>query len=460
MRLIRFLVATWAVIGTVLQAPAAGSVIENVGNNFVSHLPSGWSSTRGGWEYFDVAACFSDPVGDCYGNNPASPYGYPTFPTPSGSSNSFQLNQNEAVVIFLKTPPSSRYFGFTQYLFQRGATQLFASLSDTLNQKQFVTFSSPAPGQNVFNNFAVIVWTADLNVLASVKRVLLRQGILSSQINFIPLPISLPVFMGYGDQYDFFLMLMRTALPDVQSEMDAYIANLPFYVVKVGPTISTPINPAPTIGYKSDISGVIESASYQSAIDSLVADVKTNYDAQYVFRNLVVTTSTKVGWDCIAGRAVCAGDNHDSLYSLNTQRPVTPLYMSDLVFVIGVNHQKTGKAAYINHSVYDTVHNGGVASVTDVDLSLRTALYHAGISSPTDPRVQLYKNLYVYAVSYDCAGVKYCLQIPVPTNTNPVGIAPGAPFRFVSRSYLEPNTLVRPSASEILPHKVFVATHR
>jgi hypothetical protein len=123
-----------------------------------------------------------------------------------------------------------------------------------------------------------------------------------------------------------------------------------------------------------------------------------------------------------------------------------------------VNHRKTNKAVYLNHSVYDTKKLAGVASVADPALTAESALYHAGVTSPSDNRIRLYQKLYAYMISYNCAGRSYCLQIPAPTATNPVGLAPGAPFLVVGRSYLEPTTLVRPAASEIIRHQVLVGT--
>jgi hypothetical protein len=123
-----------------------------------------------------------------------------------------------------------------------------------------------------------------------------------------------------------------------------------------------------------------------------------------------------------------------------------------------VNHQQSGKAAYMNFAVYDSKKLASIVSITDSDLTSQSALYHAGITNPRDPRVRKYKGLYAYIFSYDCAGKSYCAAIPPPTADNPVGLRPGAPFFVLGRSYLEPHTLVRPSLSEVVPHQVFLGT--
>jgi hypothetical protein len=123
------------------------------------------------------------------------------------------------------------------------------------------------------------------------------------------------------------------------------------------------------------------------------------------------------------------------------------------LIITGVIHQKTGKATYVNHSVYDTKKLSGIVSVADPLLTKQSALYHAGVSDPADPRLATCSSLYAYAISYDCTGISCCLAIPAPTAANPVGLAPGSPFFVMGRKYLEPRTGVRPALSEITPHR-------
>jgi hypothetical protein len=169
---------------------------------------------------------------------------------------------------------------------------------------------------------------------------------------------------------------------------------------------------------------------------------------------------TRVGWDCISELSPCTGDNFDCLYSHDVTTLVRVKSLRDFVIIVGVNHQQTGKAAYMNFAVYDSRKLASIVGVTDSDLTLQSALFHAGITNPGDPRVKLYRNLYAYMFSYDCAGKQYCVAIPRPTASNPVGLPPGAPFFVLGRSYMEPHTLVRPSGAEIIHHQVFVGTER
>jgi hypothetical protein len=213
--------------------------------------------------------------------------------------------------------------------------------------------------------------------------------------------------------------------------------------------------------YASEISGVAEDASYAAALESLMADIKANYRRSFSLKAQTVRPFTAKGLDCIAGTATCVLDNHDSLYSADlTTTSLTVGNLQDIVIVAGVNHRATGKGVFLNHSVNDPVKSTGIVTIDDTQLTTQTALYHAGVKLPGDPRVKLYKNLYAYAVSYDCNGIKFCLDIPAPTPENPVGLLPGSPFGLWERIYVEPRTAVRPDESEVVRQQVLVGSKK
>ncbi len=445
----------------------ADTKVTLMGDTFYNSLPDTWNKLKGNWQYFDVKKCFTSGE-SCYGNNPSSPYGYPSFnPPPSEPTLDFKLNSSDAIVIFLRTPPEVKYFGFTQYLFTRGGSTdaIFGSMSDTLNLLQVKTLGSQ-PGGSVFNQHMVLIWSADLNTYSTIKNMLVAQGVAESGINFIGMPISLPLTMGELPTSDTFNMLMRAAFPTSQADFDAYMKEKPFYVVKVGLKSAPPISPAPTVDYANDLSGVIESTKLQTnvqlqtALDALVSDIKKKYIKEFSFKDKIVSFTEKVGWDCITGKAICNGDNHDALYSLDVPGAVIFNDPKDVAIIVGVNHQKTGKALYVNHSVYDTVKIAGIVGVGDAALSAESAIYHAGIKLQNDPRKLQYQNLYAYAISYDCTGINFCLQIPAPTADNPVGLLPKSPFLLISRSYVDRLTKVRPSMNEVIKHQVILGSKK
>ncbi|MBT9487248.1 MAG: hypothetical protein IV093_07025 [Rubrivivax sp.] len=433
--------------------------VQLMGDNFVAALPADWRLEPGTWSYLDIIDCFTNGS-TCYGSNPSSPYGYPDF----GGAMSTKLDPSDAVVVFMRTPPEVRYFGFTQYLYDRAISSkpfVFASLSDTLNHLKFSTLQAARPGTAPFDQYAVLVWAADMNTLASVQVLLAQQGIPESKVNFIPLPVGLPLFMGDGEMADTFTLLMRMALPTVPADFSMYMADKPFYVVKVRPANPPLVAPAPIIGYASETTGVSEDTALAAALDTLVANIKANHASSFTFKDQLVAYSKRLGWECLADDVDCiGGDNHDALYSQDLSRDLTVGNLKDIVIIAGVNHQKTGKAVYTNHSVVDPVKTTGIVSIEDPQMTSRSALYHAGVKQPNDPRVKQFSKLYAYAVSYDCNGLKYCINIPAPTADNPVGLPPGAAFTLWGRSYVEPRTGVRPALNEVVRHQVMVGKRR
>ena len=282
MRGAALLALRWSVLGSG-PVRALDATVQAMGDRFVASVPSDWRAERGVWSYLDVEACFTAGT-TCYGSNPSSPYGFPDF----GTGMDFRIGPNEAVVLFMRTPPELRYYAFTQYLFARATSSkpfLFASMSDSLNNHRIRTLGSSAPGTDLYDQYAVLVWTADMNTLAGVTALLSRQRIGESEVNFVPMPIGLPLFMGHGEADDTFTLLMRTALPTVQSQLDVYMAEKPFYVVRVGPNASRPVSPAPIIGFAEEVTGFTEKASLANALVSLVADIKRNYAGRFKFRD-------------------------------------------------------------------------------------------------------------------------------------------------------------------------------
>jgi hypothetical protein len=301
-----------------------------------------------------------------------------------------------------------------------------------------------------------------MKTFETAKATLMAAGLPATAINFIPLPVNLPIYplrTGYGDGRDTYSMLMRAALPTVQGNLDSYIKEKPFFVVKTGPSVSAASQPAPVLGYAPETTGVTEDARLDQVVNSLVKDVRSNYAASFAMREQSVSYTTKTGWDCIAGNGTCAGDNHDALYSIEGSR-IAVQDLQDFVIVVGVNHQKTGKTLYSNHTVYDPKTITGIVSVADPKLTTESALYHAGVTSPGDIRNKLYQNLYAYIISYDCAGKQFCVEIPAPTDANPIGLAPGSPFIMAGRDYVEPRSGVRPDPNEITHTRFFLGSKK
>jgi hypothetical protein len=263
---------------------------------------------------------------------------------------------------------------------------------------------------------------------------------------------------------------------------------MPFYVVKIGPPTKPSVqNPVSTVYYATNTTGISESytsangttadkASLEANLQTLVTNIMNNPTLPFTFQSTTVTPPIHTGWGCISTATPCSGDNQDDLFDEDLQN-VQVENLNDVVIVAGVNHVLTDKALYIGHSIYDPENNGGVLGITYPAVDQAPSLSNAGANYfgiPAGATAQeklrlarLYQGLYAYAISYDCTGLQYCSNIPAPTATNPVGLAPGAPFTVASRVYVDPvrlteplTTFVRPNRSETVDHQILLGTHK
>jgi hypothetical protein len=148
--------------------------------------------------------------------------------------------------------------------------------------------------------------------------------------------------------------------------------------------------------------------------------------------------------------------------------------VDEYVIVYGVNHHRTGKAAYTSFSAYvepvfGTGREIGLGTVNDPDFD---ANGNAGDSarrylSPTDPYYKYADKLYAWKIARHCAGEPYCLEVGNPADIYGVPyndacspqinleIDPDRPSWasdvFVAfRNYLEPATAVSADSNELV----------
>ena len=148
--------------------------------------------------------------------------------------------------------------------------------------------------------------------------------------------------------------------------------------------------------------------------------------------------------------------------------------VDEYVIVYGVNHQKTGKAAYASFSAYvepvfGTGREIGLGTVTDPDFD---AGGNPGDSArqyldPDDPYYAYADMLYAWKIARICNGEPFCLEVGEPTNIDGVPynnnctpqidleIDPDRPSWasdvFVAfRNYVEPATAVAADSNELV----------
>lgn len=191
--------------------------------------------------------------------------------------------------------------------------------------------------------------------------------------------------------------------------------------------------PAPSARAKGT---TVEEPSLTAALDRLEAAVRAAHSSRTI-RDLTVTDEPPDPTACIAGTAVCAGDNRDTVY------PRTPPFVlgrTDDVYVLGVDHTVTHHATYANASVYSVEHLAGLVSVTS-----RTWSGSASEWLPGDPDAS---SLFVWRISRDCGTDAHCLA--VPTTECPTGASYATLLDIAFRAYLEPGTGTGPSPSTLI----------
>ena len=449
--IIRLLFFCLASISTLAHA-WSGDDLELLSEQFQAGVPADIRLQQQGWTFFTLQDCFASGSTNCWGANPDSPYGIPIFA--DSLSNATQLRPDEAIVYIVKTPPMLRYFSFIPYLHTRSVGSerktLFASVDEPLNNLKIVTSGSSIAGENVFDQLTVVVMTQDLRLFYRIKSMFYRIGFPAPAVQLLSLSHEL-VTLGKSADADSLTLLMRVALPEDKASFNDYISvERPVRVFRLTPmTQQTPwpvAKPIPTTP-----GSIAEPAELGTALATLVEDIQARYQA----KNLVaadVRPWAPVGETCIKLNLVCGGDNYDAVYTSDIQGLVNnPKH--DFTIIAGVNHHRLNKAIYLNHSISDPTRKAGVASFND-NMLAGSAAYHAGITDQTDPRNEIYKNLYAYMVAADCRGFRFCLEVPQASTAAEVGIAPDGLYDILGRIYVDPATTVRPRLSDLILSKV------
>jgi hypothetical protein len=143
------------------------------------------------------------------------------------------------------------------------------------------------------------------------------------------------------------------------------------------------------------------------------------------------------GRRCIERGTPCLGDNADTTYIASI-----PTWLSDqpqdFLIVVGINHQATGKASYMNLGVYHVKRLMGIGAVTGDDL--------AGSAERYLPNHPLGQYLYAYKFARNCQGEADCFTVP----TEAIGVPLDDALNFIERPYLELATKTGPLPSQLL----------
>ena len=446
----------------------------------------------------------------CWGSNPSSgPYGRLFFsshlPLVTGKPlPAWQLRSNASAIVLVGcTPPPAKYFGIdTDLMFSKPVStpfgspaMQFASVGDALNHARLNTSATPGATRersaaSPFQSRYGLVVSSDLataNELAA--KWLPAAGVPTAETNqqHVPMPSLLPPqpggmdSHGWGLGHSVFATYMRIAVCDDAQACEAY-RNLTWRVLMVTPPSPHTVDPAPLVPYRNRTVGEPEGPKWGPSLDRLQAAIsKAEGETRVLAQSATLLPINNSGLECMRDGLNCLGFTHDAAYMdgnepfyaagraaadddelsavlagalggaarapLHGRRSgaaprVTPpspsfsLAAGDLVVAFGVIHTRTGHATYTNAAIYDSVGARGIAAIADDKLDGSAAAY--GIDAP---------ELYAYAFARDCAGRKFCVEVP----TEWPGCDAKCNLTLSERAYLHPKTLVGPDPLELSP---------
>ena len=405
----------------------------------------------------DMETLFCEGIIPCgYANNLATPYICLSLDKlPGNPPNQFpwtyRLRQDEALLLFGKTPPPCAYFGMQEFLGLRYfpekgyVDRLYAMIGDATNHLLIKTQGEEAP----FNADFVLIATGNKTTEERVVRALEKAGYQKSIHNLHPLPAEL-VHFGLDERGDQFNFLLRAAL--IEDENTSYWRDMgDMRLLRITPEEELSPNPYAILDLRVHGTGTNEFYLTPS-INELEEALKAAYP-DYDVTSLSVTQWLPDGLDPLAGNVDTLGATSDTTYLIT--EPFS-LEEGDFVMAYGVLHDVTGKGLYNNVTLYGwtvledlkgTRFEGlrellGVAEASSKKNLSGSALQFL----PDNP----YKDhFYALKVTRDCeenGDNAVCLEVPAPSCYR----MKLQELALAFRAYCESETKVAPAYTEIL----------
>jgi len=416
---------------------------------------------EGSFEIFETRDC--ETLDHCWANNPTSPYAFFLVPLgdgefdpdPEGRSphgpgmrSIFRLQPDEALVFVGTTPPPSPYFSFTAYVFNRfdpgrggdppygDRIETFASLGDSLNHLTLNTADGTADVP--FNAETVVIVTGDRGVDASLRRLLATAGFPDSMVNTVVIPrfeadgVTPLARMGYENEDDVFNVLVRIANPDALeagSDIRAWLDDPGGRVFRVRRRRPHALEPFAFPPLRPQGTGIAEDPI---PLNWLVRGIEDRYLALCTRTMISIPAPFEDGYFCLDTLMPCFADCRDTPYLFGTFKLGPP---PEAIIVAGQNHERTGKASYVNVTVTRISDATAFYSIVLRDLESSADLY---ISDRPDK-----DEVWQVKLSRDCREEPFCYEVSegqVPTDEW---------FNIILRAYLEPATRTSPIARPV-----------
>jgi PKD repeat protein len=426
----------------------------------------GFTVQQGKLEKFDIMAMYNAGlIPGCFGNNPSTPYlvyklppypglviggritDAPINPANAGLWLDYFMEPDEAIVYVGPTPPEVKYFSYRSYISSRWfpeqntSEHIFASLGDQINNFRINTGTSSgdtSPGP--YNKQVMIITTADRGTEELVRNAALTSGYQTNMMNDDIIPSGL-IRMGKENTSDAITVIHRVALFANETLGSEYVNSTPGTVLRLTPNTSNvpqPYGVPPLIVRGTGDTHELDLLQDQEALrESIIARegvgmvITENKSSIYVLE----------GYDSLQREINAQGDNRDTIYLSNGNYTLSD---NEFIIIYGVNHQKTGKATYTNAAVYGAEALNGVAAVTDSE--------YAGSADSYLPGNKDSGLFYVWKFARHCNGEAGCTE--VPSCCGGAGIPEDAPVMIGFRAYVEPETGIGPSWTEVLYDQV------
>ena len=399
----------------------------------------------------------------CAYSNPISTYGrsiFTTFPINSSTSldiatiaGATSLTNYEAIVIWGIPPPTSAYWSYTPYLYDR-------LLPDG---SRFVYYASLTDS---FDNYDVIKGTT-ISKLAIIMT--LNETIMSILTNlfsdYYVIQLKVPNVLQDTDRVAY---LQRISLPKSKSSLTSYEFNPKSYTIKI--TFPSTMNFSPYCinipgsgtgyGYQGQINGSPadsacltfktrpnspnEIAKYSTGYNIFLSSVKNGLTILKTINFAPYLDNINTGYDCINKGIDCYADTRDSTYSqaTNSSGSSITLPSNSYALIVAVNHHCTCKAIYCSITAYDTTNQSSVGfhiPCTNPSVCPCLSMGQYGNPSPSQPPCPSTSPFYIVTAGY---GSQYTINIPTSTTQ----------LVFGERSYIQlPENIGPDNASLIFP---------
>lgn len=248
--------------------------------------------------------------------------------------------------------------------------------------------------------------------------------------------------MGWDNESDIYVFGQRVALFKDEKTKGDYLNWTPGVILRITPKVPAKLDSfgMPTLRVRG--TGNLSEFELMAGLDALRAAILKKYGAKNA-TELETHEWLGEGYDAIQRGIDVLGVSRDTIY-LNTTPFTLSNNSSDFVIVYGINHAAIGKALYSNFNIYGVKNINGVAGVNSDQLS--------GSADEYLPGNPIAKYLYVWKVARHCNEDSHCLEVPYGVGAYGIDLNQTALMGF--RAYVEPQTKVGPSYTEIVYDRV------